>query len=303
MGKKTVLITGGGGFVGANILAQGLSRFRFTALEQNPATDFKDAVEWITMDLRDERRISQIFDTLRPSAVIHTAAISDIDICEADRALAEEMNVELTRRIAALSAARGAQLIFFSTDTVFDGKRGGYTEEDEPHPLNFYGETKVKSESIVLNSGGPAAVVRLSLVMGLPVITRGNSFLAKMLDTLRKGEPVYFPSAETRTPLDVITLSRSVLEIAERGLTGIFHLAGNDRMTRFDMAGRIAAFYGFDQALVRDQLSDPAKKRAPRPADASLDNGKAKKVLKTPMLGFEEALNLVQTEWRRMHHE
>jgi dTDP-4-dehydrorhamnose reductase len=303
MDKETVLITGGGGFVGANILAQGLKRFRFTALEQNPAADFKDEVEWITMDLRDERRISQIFDTLKPSAVIHTAAISDIDICEADRALAEEMNVELTRRVAALSAAGGAHLIFFSTDTVFDGKRGGYTEEDEPHPLNFYGEPKVKSESIVLNSGGPAAVVRLSLVMGLPVITRGNSFLAKMLDTLGKGEPVYFPSAETRTPLDVITLSRSVLEIAERGLTGIFHLAGNDRMTRFDMAGRIAAFYGFDQALVRDQLSDPAKKRAPRPADASLDNGKAKRILKTPMLGFEEALNLVQTEWRRMHHE
>ncbi len=304
MKRKTVLLTGAGGFIGANIIAQGKDKFSFVAVEQHSVSAWKDEVEWVTMDLRDRKRLEDVWKQVKPVAVVHTAALADIDMCEENKALAYEMNVGVTKHLVDLSKDTGTRVLFFSTDTVFDGQEGGYMEDDVPHPLNYYGRTKVEAEQLVLAYEGPRVLFRLSLVMGLAVFAGGNSFLSRMLDTLAQNAPVYFPSAETRTPLDVVTLSRSVCEVLEKEeLSGIFHLAGNEKMTRFEMAKRIAQFYGYDQSLVHDQKTEAGKSRAPRPADVSLDNGKAKRTLRTPMRDFTESLRLATETWRAIRHE
>jgi len=184
-------------------------------------------------------------------------------------------------------------MILCSTDTVFDGTKGLYTEEDTPQALNYYAETKIRAENIVRETVEKGVVARLSLVMGLPVLGAGNSFLAKMLDALKKGERVKFPSNEIRTPVDVITVGRAFLEIAAGDFTGTIHLAGSTRVNRYEMACQIAEKLGYSRDLVTATDSNAMPGRAPRPNDASLDNSKARRLLSTPMQTLMSGLELV----------
>ena len=112
-----------------------------------------------------------MFDEVRPQAVIHTAALADIDVCQAQPELARAVNVNFTSALAELCADTAARLVFCSTDTIFDGEHAPYSEADVPGPVNFYAETKVEAERIVSSLGANAVIARLSLVMGLPTIS------------------------------------------------------------------------------------------------------------------------------------
>ncbi|HEX9511171.1 MAG TPA: sugar nucleotide-binding protein, partial [Puia sp.] len=220
------------------------------------------------------------------------AAIANIDLCENEQEIAEAVNTGVTERLAAICGEIGAKLVFCSTDTVFDGKKGYYTEGDKPIPVNYYASTKIRAEQIVLAADKRNVVARLALVMGLPVMGRGNSFLADMLEKLKKGETLRFADNEIRTPIDVVTLGATLNELAAGEFGGIVHLAGNTRVNRYDMARRIALKTGFTDAAILAINSNSLAGRAPRPDDASLDNSRARANLKTPMLSLEEGLEL-----------
>jgi dTDP-4-dehydrorhamnose reductase len=226
-------------------------------------------------------------------AIIHTAAAADIDFCQGHPDLARAANVDLTRQLADLCASAGARLIFCSTDTVFDGEHAPYDEEDEPVPVNFYAETKIEAEKVVTLLVQDAVIARLSLVVGLPVMGAGNSFLARMIAAFKEGRTVAVPEREIRTPVDVVTVGKALLELAGSGHCGVVHLAGHDRLNRLEMARRIAARFGYPQKLVAAQAAAASPGRAPRPRDVSLDNSKACAMLRTPMLNFDEALSLI----------
>jgi dTDP-4-dehydrorhamnose reductase len=291
--KKTLLLTGGGGFVGANIIAQAPSGVALQAIDPYPVPLERKNLSWQRFDLRDSGTLQALFLSLDPRVVVHTAAISDIDYCQANQDLAEAVNVGVTRQLVELCRKTGAKLIFFSSDSVFNGQKGNYRETDKPDPVNFYARTKVEAEKMIEGSLQDWVIVRPSLILGLPILGQGNSFLWRMIQSLKKRQQVAFPKAEIRSPVDVITLSRAVLELAQGGYRGILHLSGNDTLSRFAMAQAIARALGYPVELVADTLPSLAIGRAPRPANVSLDNRKAKKVLKTPMMGFAEALRLI----------
>lgn len=288
---KRLLVTGGGGFVGGWVVALAGGDWALHATRRTPAPNGRADAVWHTLDLSDAERLADTLRAVRPTAVVHAAAMADIDRCEQQPELAERVNVGVTAEIARYCADSGARLVLLSTDTVFDGRRGMYREDDPPQPVNVYGGTKVRAEQAVATTLPGAAIVRLSLVMGLPILERGNSFLARMLDAWREGKPVRVPSDEVRTPVDVVTLARAILELASGGTAGIVHVAGNDRLPRDEMARRIARRLGVDESLVLP-TSGATPGRAPRPRDVSLDNARARRILQTPMLGLEEGLDL-----------
>ena len=225
--------------------------------------------------------------------VIHTAALSDIDYCQAHQEDAERVNVGITQTLVNLCAGVGGRMIYFSSDSIFDGRKGKYVEEDLPEPLHFYGHTKVQGEKTVQQGGDDWVIIRPSLVVGLPVLEAGNSFLWRMIKELKQGRTVAFPQQEIRSPLDAITLSRAVLELAGNNYRGVLHLSGNDAMNRFDMAQRIVDKLGYPSESVIDKKPVVDSGRAKRPRDVSLLNTRAKAVLDTPMLDFDRALDLV----------
>jgi len=289
----TVLVTGGGGFLGANILMHADSGLSLCAIDRVPLALERENLTWHVMDLQDRGALQDLVLELKPRVVVHTAALSDIDFCEANPGEAEAVNVEVPLRIAELCRRTGTRLIFFSSDSVFDGRKGRYREADRPEPLNQYARTKVKAEEGIAGILANHVIIRPSLIMGFPVQESGNSFLWRLVQSLRSGTPSAFPASEFRTPVDVITLSRATWEIARSDFTGLLHLAGNDRLSRYDIARRISSALGYPAQLIVDREPKIVSGRALRPADASLDNTRARGLLKTPMRDFDEALRLV----------
>ena len=291
--SKTLLITGAHGFVAGSVIWQAGQQWEVHALSRDQALLERAGVHWHRFDPCDRNELNRLFAEVRPDAVIHTAALAEIDFCEAHLDLARQVNVGFTQSLADLCDEVGAKVVFCSTDSVFDGEHPPYREQDPPGPVNFYAQTKVEAEQIVARLQTNFAIARLALVIGLPVLGAGNSFLARMIADLKQGREIFIPANEIRTPIDVITLGRALLELAEENHNGIFHLAGNEALNRLEMAQRIVARFGFSPGLIVPKKSGTLGGRAPRPRDVSLDNSKARQHLKTPMRSFDEGLDLI----------
>ena len=288
-----LLVTGGGGFVAGSILWQAPRDWSVFAQSRGPALLDREGLTWRQADLGSGPEVKALFETAKPDAVIHTAALANIDYCQAHQEEAAAVNVEATRRVAEACAECGAKMVYCSTDNVFDGTRSMYKEDDETHPVNFYGETKVRAEQAVAAALDNHVIGRVAIVTGLHVVGAGNSFLSKMMASFQAGEAVGVPDNEVRTTIDVITLGRALLELAENDFRGKLQLAGNDRMNRYEMVRRIAIRLGHDPALVTVKNPEDIPDRAPRPYDISLDNALARQALRTPMLGLDDAITLI----------
>lgn len=294
--SRRVMVTGAGGFVAGAIVHQADAEWEVHAITRKEPLLQRPGLAWHILDLTDSERLREEFERIAPDAVIHAAAIADIDFCEANREKAQRVNTGVTQGLICLCNAAGARFVFLSTDNVFDGNKGNYTEEDPPSPLSWYGATKVEAEHLVTDSCANGIVVRVSVVMGLPMLGAGNSFLSRMIPVLEAGKELGVPDNEIRSPIDIITAARALLELAGNNLTGCLHLAGNDILNRYEMAKRLATRLGYNPNLVVARDPTYIAGRAARPLDASLCNKKARSVLHTPMQGLEEGLELVLAE-------
>ena len=285
---RTILLTGGAGFVAGSVIAQAPAHTEVHVLSRGAPLLQRHGVTWHQQDPLEQGGLERLMDHAKPGVVLHTAAIAGIDYCEANRAEAHTVNADWTRRLGTLAGQHGARFIYCSTDNVFDGERGLYTEEDAPNPINYYGMTKAEAERSTAALATPWVVARVSIVLGLPILGAGNAFLARMIPALEQGETIGVPPEEIRTPIDVVTLGQALLELCENDFVGYLHLAGNDALNRFEFVQRIAVALGYpaDQVVPNDPADIPG--RAPRPRDASLANSKARNLLKTPLCGVAE---------------
>jgi dTDP-4-dehydrorhamnose reductase len=232
-------------------------------------------------DIRDRDAVRKAIADSAPDAVVLAAGLASADVCEDRPGDAYAVNVDGARTVA--EASRGRPFVHVSTDHVFDGKTGPYSEEDRPNPLSVYGRTKLESERIVFAVNPRSLVVRTSLVWS----STGRSFFV----TLREARsPVscwvdHFGSY-TYGP----NFAEAVVEMMERGLTGLWNVAGPSVLNRHEFALRVAAKYGLDPALFRPVPIQDAPPRAPRPLRAGLLVGKASAALRTRLLSTDEAL-------------
>jgi dTDP-4-dehydrorhamnose reductase len=291
--QRTLLVTGGHGFVAGSVLAQIEGTWDAHALSRSAPAMAVQGCTWHEADLADHDGIARLLDRVRPEAILHTAAVADIDFCEAHRDLARAVNVDLTCALASWCQRRGARFVLCSTDTVFDGEHAPYREADPPGPINIYAETKVAAERAVAAMLPSASIARLSLVIGLPVLGAGNSLLARLVGNLREGREIRMPTNEVRTPIDVLTLGRALIELAGNRMAGVVHLAGRTRINRYDMSRIIADRLGLPAQLILPTDSPAAPGRAPRPRDVSLDITGATSQLSTPMVTLERGLDLI----------
>ena len=269
-------VTGAGGLIG-NYLVQ-------TAPQFAPGW----AVRGLTrnqLDLADFAAVARAFRADAPALVIHCAALSKSPACQADPALAWRLNVEVTTCLAELAA--DIPLIFFSTDLIFDGRKGGYIETDAPNPLSVYGETKAAAEAVVLRNRRHA-VVRTSLNGGVsPTGDRG--FNEEMRRMFRAGQVLNLFTDEFRSPLPAVVTARAVWELAAQGVRGIYHVAGRQRLSRWEIGRLIAARCPELQPQLRAG-SLKEYRGAPRAPDTTLDCTNAQQRLSFPLPGLAEWL-------------
>jgi dTDP-4-dehydrorhamnose reductase len=274
--EHRVWITGAGGLIGSALLE--------SASAMVPACKIFGTTRH-QIDLTDATAIEKMFHALRPTLILHCAAIANTPACEREPARARAVNVEATRRLAEL--ANGIRFVFFSTDLVFDGRDGGYDETAAVNPLGVYAETKAEAERIVLLS--PAhTVVRTSLNGGTsPTSDRGfNETMRRAWET---GRTVSLFGDEFRSPIPAAVTARAVWEIVAKDRPGLYHIAGSERLSRWQIGQTLAARWRQLNPQI-EQVSRLAYPGPPRPGDTSLNCAKAQALLSFPLPGLTQWL-------------
>ena len=242
------------------------------------------------------KNITEVFNSIKPEIVVHAGALSNVDKCEENNELAWKINVEGTQHIAELSRKNKAFLIYVSTDYVFSGKKGMYTETDETKPINYYGKTKLEAEKIVRNLMTEWCIARPSVIYGSVPAAGKINFALWVLDKLRKGEQINIITDQIISPTFNTNLAEMILEVAQRHLTGVYHLSGATPINRYDFACLIAETFDLDKNLIKPAKSEEMNWKAERPKNTSLIVKKASKILSKKPLKIEDALNQLKKE-------
>lgn len=244
----------------------------------------------IKFDLTDHASIVEAVRSSWPEVVIHTAALTDVDRCETDKDIAYRVNVLGTEVLCEAARDVGAFTIYTSTDYVFDGTRGMYSEEDKVNPVNYYGYSKFLGEAYC------DAVARTCVIFGARPASGKINFALWLIDRLTKGESVKVVTDQYVTPTLNTNLARMVLELASRRLKGIYHLSGATRISRYDFACELARVLDLEEKLIIPSRMADMKWAARRPADSSLDTSKATKCLGEKPMAVREALRTLKAE-------
>lgn len=280
--KGCVWVTGAGGLIGSYLV-------------RNPPKSLNDlCIVGLTrpqLDLSDFTAVRQKFARDNPRFVIHCAALSKSPACQAQPEQAWKINVELTRLLSEL--ANQIPLVFFSSDLVFDGRQGFYDESAEVNPLSIYAETKVVAENVVL-SNPRHLVIRTSLNGGeSPSGDRG--FNEEMRNAWAAGKTLKLFTDEYRCPIAAQVTAQATWELALSGRSGLYHLAGAERLSRWEIGQLLAARWPeanprIEPGSLKDYIG------APRPPDTSLDCRKAQSLLSFPLPKFSEWMRLYPAE-------
>lgn len=237
------------------------------------------------LDITDRPAIDLEFQAHKPDLVIHCAAVSRTKDCEQDPERARRTNVDATAYLAELS--HDIPFLFLSSGEVFDGRKQWYVETDKPFPINVYGRTKLDAEEIVLRNARHT-VVRLVLTAGTSRHA-DRSFVEDMCRAARAGTDITLYADEYRCPLPAGVIARALWELVERRRTGLFHLGGSERLSRWEIGELLLPWYPeLAGRLVKGSSRDHAG--PPRPADLSLAYDKIQSVLSFPLPGLRSWL-------------
>lgn len=272
MAKERWLITGASGQLGGHVLSA------LGVTDEHPAIlalTGRQAVGLVgadvrAVDLADAGALRACVRDFKPTHVIHLAAMTAIGDCFKQPKAAMTVNAVATRILAEAASDCGARLVFSSTDMVFDGEDAPYSETAVPNPLSHYGRTKVAAEQ-ALAEFDHTLIVRIPLMYGLPCSPRKTTFVAQIA-ALKAGEPLRLFTDEFRTPVWLADAARAVIGLARTELSGLIHLAGPQRLSRYNLIAQCARLLGITRPnLVPISRLDIAADE-PRPADLSLDS-------------------------------
>ena len=246
-------------------------------------------------DTTDAAAIRDTFNHLRPEIVIHTAAIPDLDICEADPAKAFLVNVEGTRNVIEAAREIGAAVAHISSDAVFDGeKHAPYVEDDPANPQTVYGRTKAEGENIV-DRLPHHWIFRVPVLFG----PGKANFVSKGLDKLRKGEEYVVASDQVACAAYTLDMSRVMMEVIEGGNYGLYHIANAGSCSRLELARRAAEFAGLDAAHIIGKPTDEMKRRAKRLKYSVMELRALKQTGFPEPRPWENALEEYVSEWKK----
>ncbi|MGB3310462.1 MAG: SDR family oxidoreductase [Nodosilinea sp.] len=281
--RRKLLVTGASGFLGWHLCRAAQAAWQVAGTYHRHIPPLP-GVTLHAVDLTDLDNFSAWLEALAPDAVIHTAALSQPNRCEQTPELSYWLNVEVTRVLAQFCgssagerrANRHIPLAFTSTDQVFDGQAAPYNETSIPSPISVYGRHKVEAEALIQALCSTAAICRLPLLYGPPSPT-AECFLQGFVRTLEAGQPLHLFTDEFRTPAYVEDAAAGLLLAIEKA-TGLLHLSGPERLSRYDFGLSMAEIFELDQTLILPSKQADVAMPAARPPDASSNSDRAFKL-------------------------
>lgn len=279
---EKILVTGANGFVGqelVQVLAQRGHIVIATGKGPTRLVEENSSVRYVAADITHPFELQAIIESEKPTAIVHCAAMSQVDECEQKQKEAHNINVEATARLVLDAEEHNCFFLFVSTDFVFDGEKGMYTEEDDVNPISWYGQTKLEAEAIVQTAEVPWAIVRTCLVYGNAYSHGRSTIFSWLRDNLKAGRNCKVVDDQFRTPTYVNDLAIGIALVLEQRKTGIWHISGEEVFTPYRMGLAIAELGGWDAGLMERVTAASFTQPGKRPAKTGFDIQKAKKEL------------------------
>ncbi len=294
--KKRVLIIGSNGKLGAG-LARCFSGHNSYELLCAGASEKSSVpgVEYRQIDITKRNNIKTLFHDFFPDMVINAAGFTNVDLCETQKELSWNVNVKGTEGLAASSWAIDAHIIHISSDYIFDGKEGPYTEEDIPHPISYYGRTKLAAENAIRTSGARHTIIRTNVLYGSSIYGRPD-FASWVIENLSGKKEIRVVTDQHNNPTLVSDLVKVIETITELEKEGIYNIGGPKYLSRYEFAVKLAEYFGLISGLIQPVTTADLKQPAARPLKSGLICTKAEEELGYKPLRFEEAFKSLKTD-------
>ena len=296
MQKTKILITGSNGLLGQKLVSLLTQQTNIQLIATSRGAnrmDFTEGYEYQEMDITDAQQVAEVIEKIRPDTIIHTAAMTNVDQCEGEKDLCWTMNVKAVEYL--VESCEKHQIFFchLSTDFVFDGSSGPYSEEDSPSPISFYGWSKYAAEEVVKRSKCPWSIVRTVLVYGITNDMSRSNIILWVKNSLEQQKAIRVVTDQFRTPTLVEDLAMGCYLVVNQKAQGIFHVSGKDFLTPYEMAVRTADFFGLDKSLISQVDANNFTQPAKRPARTGFVLNRAVSVLGYNSVSFEEGIGIL----------
>ena len=300
---KSILITGANGFLGqklvmflskqkdVNVLATSKGACRFS---------LPDNVAYRTLDITNADSCKNLFNEYQPDALIHTAAMTQVDACEDQREMCDLLNITGVANLIKAIGKKNTHFVHISSDFIYEGDEEEYFEDSKVNPLSYYGRSKWKSEQLFEQVSFPYCILRTVLVYGvLQDLSRSNIVLwAKA--ALEKGEKINVVDDQYRCPTLAEDLAYACLQVIQVNATGVYHVSGKDFLSILDLVFEIADYWCLDKSLINSISTDSLNQKARRPFRTNLNLSKAKQLFNYQPKSFKEGLALVDQQLKKI---
>ncbi|MCE7066222.1 sugar nucleotide-binding protein [Dyadobacter sp. CY326] len=296
MEKKRILITGSNGLLGQKLVAllAGNNAIETIATAKGAnRLDVSEGYRYLEMDVTDASDVDNVLSLVKPHVIIHTAAMTNVDQCEVEKDACWKLNVTSVEILIEACRKHNIFLEHVSTDFVFDGKSGPYSEEDAPNPISFYGWSKYAAEKALLNSDIDWAIARTVLVYGIAHDMSRSNIILWVKKSLEEGKAIKVVTDQFRTPTLAEDLAMGCFLIADQRAKGIFHISGKDFLTPYEMAIMAADYFSLDKSLISPTDASSFTQPARRPPRTGFDLKKSRNVLGYEPHTFREGIALV----------
>ncbi|HMK39390.1 MAG TPA: dTDP-4-dehydrorhamnose reductase [Bacteroidota bacterium] len=301
MNNRRVLVFGSNGLLGqkvAELLVRGTpASVTLTSFESTPVRPM-DPAEYVQADITSKKEVKGVVAHAEPDVIINCAAITNVDACETERETAWKVNVGGVEHIIEAARRTGAMIVHVSSDYIFDGKNGPYTEDDRPEPLSYYGKTKLASENSLRASGMNYLIARTMILYGFAPGVKQN-FALWLIGSLEKQAPVRIVDDQFGNPTLADDLAYGLLRGVELGKTGIYNIAGRDIVSRHEFALRIARAFSLDPSLISTVKTAQLRQPAHRPLKSGLITLKAEVELGIHPSTIEQGLAVLKNQISR----
>ena len=295
--KKRILIIGSNGMLGQNVVLQ----FKQTSKYEVQLASFEEesffkAIPYNKVNIGEKKEVKKLLLDFLPDFVINLAAYTNVDKSETDRETCWNVNVNAIEYLAKYCVPSNAHLIHISSDYVFDGKNGPYSEKDLPNPISYYGRSKLAGENIIKKFNIPYTIIRTNVLFGYAEFGRPD-FVKWVVNSLKSKNPIRIVTDQINNPTYLDDIAGAIKNICDLNKAGLYNIGGAELFDRYEFTERIAEYFNLDLSLVSQILTKDLNQPAPRPLNSGLINLKAETELNYKPRSLKECFLLMEKAW------
>lgn len=291
--KNRILIVGSNGRLGQSLTQKLKNKVKTELLCCSIEREsLFDDVEYRQMDMTKKDQVKKVVLDFVPDFIINAAAYTNVDKCETERELAWKINVAGVEYFAQYARLVDAHITHISSDYVFDGEAGPYSEKDKPNPVSYYGRTKFASENALKISGAKYTIVRTNVLYG-PSEFGNPDFVKWVIDSVNEGKEIKIVTDQINNPTFIPDLADGIIQIIDYNKDGIFNIGGAELMSRYDFTQKIADYFKLDKSLIKQIKTKELNQPAPRPRKSGLITLKAETELNYKPHSLDETLLII----------